>query len=112
MKYRIEDVLAQINGTLEISKERRRRLARAISNDRNFFAHYNEQRYTEPSFEEISAANRVLRYVLLSIVYKVVGIRDDYIKECKNRLNYSTFERDVSVILKERQDINYTSWTE
>ena len=112
LKYRIEDVLVQINGTLEISKEKRRRLARAISNDRNFFTHYNEQRYTEPSFEEISAANRVLRYVLLSIVYKVIGIRDDYIKECKNRLNYSTFERDVSVILKERQDINYMSWTE
>ena len=112
LKYRIEDVLAQINGTLEISEERRRLLARAISNDRNFFTHYNEQRYSEPSFEETSAANRVLRYVLLSIVYKVVGIRDDYIRECKNRLNYSTFERDVSVILKERQDINYTSWTE
>ena len=103
LKYRIEDVLAQINGTLEISEERRRLLARAISNDRNFFTHYNEQRYSEPSFEETSAANRVLRYVLLSIVYKVVGIRDDYIRECKNRLNYSTFERDVSVILKERQ---------
>ncbi len=112
LKYRIEDVLAQINGTLEISEERRRLLARAISNDRNFFTHYNEQRYSEPSFEETSAANRFLRYVLLSIVYKVVGIRDDYIRECKNRLNYSTFERDVSVILKERQDINYTSWTE
>ena len=112
LKYRIEDVLVQINGTLEISKEKRRRLARAISNDRNFFTHYNEQRYTEPSFEEISAANRVLRYVLLSIVYKVVGIRDDYIRECKKRLNYSTFERDVSVILKERKDTNYTSWAE
>ena len=74
LKYRIEDVLAQINGTLEISEERRRLLARAISNDRNFFTHYNEQRYSEPSFEETSAANRVLRYVLLSIVYKVVGI--------------------------------------
>ena len=81
LKYRIEDVLAQINGTLEISEERRRLLARAISNDRNFFTHYNEQRYSEPSFEETSAANRVLRYVLLSIVYKVVGIRDDYIRE-------------------------------
>ena len=112
LKYRIEDVLAQINGTLEISEERRRLLARAISNDRNFFTHYNEQRYSEPSFEEISAANRVLRYVLLSIVYKVVGIRDDYIRECKKRLNYSTFERDVSVILKERKDTNYTSWAE
>ena len=74
LKYRIEDVLAQINGTLEISEERRRLLARAISNDRNFFTHYNEQRYSEPSFEETSAANRVLRYVLLSIVYKVVGL--------------------------------------
>lgn len=95
LKYRIEDVLAQINGTLEISEERRRLLARAISNDRNFFTHYNEQRYSEPSFEETSAANRVLRYVLLSIVYKVVGIRDDYIRECKNRLNYSTFEDKV-----------------
>ena len=112
LKYRIEDVLAQINGSLDISKERRRLLARAISNDRNFFTHYNEQRYSEPSFEEISAANRVLRYVLLSIVYKVVGIRDDYIRECKKRLNYSTFERDVSVILKERKDTNYTSWAE
>ena len=53
-----------------------------------------------------------MRYVLLSIVYKVVGIRDDYIRECKKRLNYSTFERDVSVILKERKDTNYTSWAE
>lgn len=111
LKYRIEDVFTSINESFNISKERRKLLARAISDDRNFFTHYNEQRYSEPSFEEISAANRVLRYVLLSIVYKLVGIRDDYIKECKKRLNYSTFERDVSVILKERNDVNYTSWT-
>ena len=111
LKYRIEDVFTSINENFNISKERRKLLARAISDDRNFFTHYNEQRYSEPSFEEISAANRVLRYVLLSIVYKVVGIRDDYIKECKKRLNYSTFERDVSVILRERKDVHYTSWT-
>lgn len=77
LKYRMEDILMYLNEYLEIDPRKRKRLAVAISKGRNFFTHYNKKRYTEPSFQEVSAANRFLRYVLLSIVYKTIGIKDN-----------------------------------
>ena len=73
---------------------------------RNFFTHYNKQRYNEPSVQEVLAANRVLRYVLLSI-----GIESTDIKAC-NHFEYSTLSRDIEVILKNKKDAEYTSWSE
>lgn len=78
---------------------------------RNFFTHYNKQRYNEPSIQEVLAANRVLRYVLLSIVYKTIGIESTDIKAC-NHFEYSTLCQDIEIILKDKKDAEYTSWSE
>lgn len=109
LKYRVEDVLTYLDECLDIPPEKRRRLAIAISKDRNFFTHYNKQRYEEPSFQELQAANRFLRYVLLAIVYKTIGISSNDIKDCKKYFEYSILERDIDVILKEKKGIEYTS---
>ena len=111
LKYRIEDVLLYLDDCLDLEIETRRRLATAIGKDRNFFTHYNKQRYNEPSVQEVLAANRVLRYVLLSIVYKTIGIESTDVKAC-NHFEYSTLSRDIEVILKDKKDVEYTSWSE
>lgn len=111
LKYRIEDILIYLSDCLILESETRKRLATVISKDRNFFTHYNKQRYSEPSVQEVLAANRVLRYVLLSIVYKTIGIDSTDIKAC-DHFEYSTLSRDVEVILKDKKDIEYISWSE
>lgn len=111
LKYRIEDVLLYLDDCLDLKIETRRKLATAIGKDRNFFTHYNKQRYNEPSVQEVLAANRVLRYVLLSIVYKTIGIESTDVKAC-NHFEYSTLSRDIEVILKDKKDVEYTLWSE
>ena len=112
LRYRIEDVLTYLDDCLDISSEKKVQLAIAISKARNFFTHYSKKGYREPSFQEVVAANRFLRYVLLSIVYKTIGISNNNIKECKNYFEYSILERDITVILREEKDIEYSPWFE
>lgn len=112
LKYRIKDILVYLEDCLDISPDKTTQLSQAISDARNFFTHYNEKKYKKPSVQEVLAANRVLRYVLLSIVYRTIGISSNDIKECKKYFEYSTFERDITVILKEKKDIEYSSWFE
>lgn len=110
LKYRFEDIIQYLSPYLSIDKSNIKPLAIAISNSRNFFTHYNKKRYKEPSFQEISSANRVLRYMLLAIIYKTIGLSDDCIKKCGEMSLYSFRKRDIEVILRKRNDIEYTSW--
>lgn len=110
LKYRLEDMIQYLNPYLSIDSSSIKPLAVAISNARNFFTHYNKKRYNEPSFQEISAANRVLRYMLLAIIYKTIGLSDDCIKKSGETSLYSLRKRDIEVILRKRKDIEYVSW--
>lgn len=67
---------------------------------RNFLTHFNRRKYDEPSYRELTSANRVLRFVLLAIVYKTVGIADVHIKKCMQRVDYN----DIEIVM--RQNIN------
>lgn len=110
LKYRVEDMIQYLNPYLAIDSSNIKPLAEAISNARNFFTHYNKNRYNEPSFQEISAANRVLRYVLLAIIYKTIGLSDDCIKKSGETALYSLRKQDIEVVLRKRNDIEYISW--
>ena len=110
LKYRVEDIIQYLNTYLSIDRLGIKSLSVAISNARNFFTHYNRARYKEPSFQEISAANRVLRYMLLAIIYKTIGLSDDCIKRCGETSLYSFRKRDIEIILRKRNDIEYISW--
>lgn len=110
LKYRIEDMIQYLNPYLAIDSTDIKPLAEAISNARNFFTHYNKKRYNEPSFQEISAANRILRYMLLAIIYKTTGLPDSCIKKSGETSLYSLRKRDIEVVLRKRNDIEYTSW--
>lgn len=105
LKYRIEDILLYLDGYIEIEPEKIPILAKKISDFRNYFTHYDRTRQPEPSFYEVSSANIILRYILLVIVYKTVGIEQQYISECRRRSEYKHLKEDISIILKENKSL-------
>lgn len=107
LRYRMEDIMRYVNEYLEISSDRITNLAKKISDFRNFYTHYNREKYQEPSFQEISSANVLLRYILLVIVYKTVGIEQQYISECRRRSEYKHLKEDISIILKENKSLEH-----
>lgn len=101
LKFRVEDILLYLAEYLEIGHEKIPSLAKKVSDFRNYFTHYDRTRQSEPSFYEVSCANIILRYILLVIVYKTVGIEKQYILDCRHRSEYSDLKENISVILKE-----------
>lgn len=105
LKYRMEDLLNYHNYCFGLSEEEIKEFAKNISNHRNFLTHYNIKRYREPSFQEVSSSGRVLRFLLLATIYKIVGIDEANIKEGKRFFSYGSIDRDIGVVLC-RSDIN------
>ena len=96
-----------LDGYIEIEPEKIPILAKKISDFRNYFTHYDRTRQPEPSFYEVSSANIILRYILLVIVYKTVGIEQQYISECRRRSEYKHLKEDISIILKENKSLEH-----
>lgn len=98
LKHRLEDLFLYLNPFLMLREDKCAELATTISNARNFFTHYNEKKYSEPSFDCIAYSCEFLHFVLLLIVYKTVGIPDKYILDCKNQREYKNMNFFVSKI--------------
>lgn len=74
--------------------------AKGLSNMRNYYTHYNSDKYVEPAHDELFVASHILRFVLLIIVYTAVGIPLDCILECKKRIIFSRFDDNTTVIMR------------
>ena len=98
LKHRLEDLLLYVNQYLLLSEDKCAELAATISKARNYFTHYNEKRYSEPSFDCIAYSCEFLHFVLLLIVYRTVGVPDKYILDCKNQRAYKNMEFFISKI--------------
>lgn len=99
LKYIYQDILSTYNYILELIETNIVDYANGFSNMRNYYTHYNSGKYVEPTYDELFAANHILRFVLLIIVYTAVGIPLDYILECKKRIFFGRFDHDVDVIM-------------
>ena len=100
LKYIYQDVLSAYNGALELIESNIADYANGFSNMRNYFTHYNSGKYVEPTYDELFAANHMLRFVLLTIVYTAVGIPLDCILNCKERIIFSRLDYDADIIMQ------------
>jgi len=87
LKHRIEDLLIEASPYLGITRDQCSTLADTISNARNYYTHYDKKR-TKPTFECISASNELLHFILLLVVYSLLGIPENAINECKKYTPY------------------------
>ena len=67
---------------------------------RNFFTHYDEGKYVEPSYQEMLAACHVLEFVLLAILYHDIGIPAESIKSSKRRAEFQRFDEFLEMLTK------------
>lgn len=98
LKHRLEDLFLYMNQYLMLQEDKCIELATTISKARNYFTHYNEKKYLEPTFDCIAYSSEFLHFVLLLIVYKTLGVPDKYILECKNRIPYNNMGFFISKI--------------
>ena len=98
--HRYQDILKEYNVAIGLDKPNISDYAKGLSNMRNYFTHYNSEKYVEPTYDELFAARHILRFVLLAIVYTAVGIPSDCILECKSRFIFRRFSNDADIIVK------------
>ncbi len=98
LKFIFWNLLKKYNDIFEINELDINSIAEALSNNRNYYTHYNSKRL-KPSYKEIFAATRVLHYMLLIIIYKSIGIPYSAIGRCKKmRLQFSYFAKDINCL--------------
>ena len=98
LKFIYQDILSEYSGILGLNEKKIPDYAKGLSNMRNYFTHYNSQKYVEPTYDELIAATHILRFIVLTIVYTAVGIPLECVLECKKRVIFSSLDDDVDVI--------------
>lgn len=100
LTHRYQDILSEYNSALELIETDIVNYAQSFSNMRNYYTHYNSEKYVEPTYDELFSATHILRFVLLTIVYTAVGIPLDCILKCKKRVAFNRLDHDATSILK------------
>lgn len=103
LKIKVEDVLSFLNDCLEVPESNIPSMAQGIADMRNYYTHYNIGKYVEPEFREMNCASHVLRFVLLSIVYKTIGLSAEAIIDVRKRVYSKLFSHDIETV------VNYAS---
>ena len=97
LKHRIEDLLIEASPYLGITKDHCSTLADTISNARNYYTHYDKKR-TKPTFACISASSELLHFVLLLVIYSLLGIPQNAIRECNKHTPYKNMNYYIGEI--------------
>lgn len=99
LKDRLEDVLTYFNDCLEMDESSIPKIAQGVANMRNFYTHYNIGRYVEPTYQEMFSATHILRFMLLAIVYKTLGLSTKTIVDVRKSVEFQLYYRDIDTIL-------------
>lgn len=100
LNHRIEDILLLINYSLKIEMARIQKLSNTLADMRNYFTHYDDGKYFEPTDKEVFAAIHVLELVLLVIIYHEVGIEPRHIASVKKRVDFQRFDEFIEMLNK------------
>jgi len=101
LDHRFEDIFSMIAAPLEIDESVIPALSKSLADIRNYFTHYDAEKYIEPSYQEMLAGCHILELVLLAIVYHEIGIPDDCIRSCKRHVEFQRFDEFVNMLNKD-----------
>lgn len=111
LKYRFKDIITYLNTFLCLNPSEISDLSKILSDERNFFTHYNEK-YTIPSAQELFAAGRVLHFMLLALVYRTISLDDSAIKQAARFFSFGSLSNDIKVVLKQVDCTEYDNMYE
>ena len=99
LKHRFQDIFVTFNDCFEVEESDISILAKNLADMRNYYTHYNYKRYTKPSYQEMFSATHLLRFMLLVIVYKTLGLNTEAIIKARKRVEFQRYDEDISIIL-------------
>lgn len=99
LRHRLIDIFTALQYVIEVSDDEIIQLAKNISDNRNFFIHYSRHR-KEPTSLTVSSTCLLLRYVVLALVYRQIGVSEDAIRDCKKQGKYTLLNIAIKDILE------------
>lgn len=108
IQYILEDALLQVKDYLNLTENTISILSDRLNKFRNFFTHFNEKDYEEPSYEEVFSANRLLRFTYLALIYQKIGLCTDAFSNLMGNSRYCCIQEDIHVLLRDgKVSVNY-----
>ena len=103
LRHRFIDLLEDTNCILNIASDKIKQLAANIADARNYYTHYDSGKFNMPSFNFLDSASLLLRCLLLCIVYRIIGISDNDIKDrLLKHQQYVSVDCSITDILNEK----------
>ena len=106
LKYRLMDTLNLNNFLFNFDEDLLCKFAKSLADMRNYFTHYNDVKYIEPTFGELTAAIQVLKFSLLSLIYTSLDLSKNIILDCKHRVAFRDIDNNIEIIFQYANRVN------
>lgn len=106
LKYRLMDILNLNNFLFKFKEESLSEFAKSLVDIRNYFTHYNDVKYIEPTYDELSAAIQVLKLILLFLIYTSLDLSKNIILDCTHRISFRDVDYNIEIIFQYGRRVN------
>ena len=106
LKYRLMDIVNLNNFLFNFDEDLLCKFAKSLADMRNYFTHYNDVKYIEPTFGELTAAIQVLKFSLLSLIYTSLDLSKNIILDCKHRVAFRDIDNNIEIIFQYANRVN------
>ena len=106
LKYRLMDIVNLNNFLFNFDEDLLCKFAKSLVDMRNYFTHYNDVKYIEPTFGELTAAIQVLKFSLLSLIYTSLDLSKNIILDCKHRVAFRDIDNNIDIIFQYANRVN------
>ena len=106
LKYRLMDIVNLNNFLFNLNGDSLSEFAKSLVDIRNYFTHYNDVKYIEPTYDELSAAIQVLKLILLFLIYTSLDLSKNIILDCTHRIAFRDVDYNIEIIFQYGRRVN------
>ena len=100
------DILNLNNFLFKFKEDSLSEFAKSLADIRNYYTHYNDLKYIEPTYDELTAASQVLKFSLLSLIYISLDLSKNIILDCKHKVAFRDIDNNIEIIFQYANRVN------
>lgn len=106
LKYRLMDIVNLNNFLFNFDEDLLCKFAKSLADMRNFYTHYNDLKYIESTYDELSAAIQILKLILLFLIYTSLDLSKNIILDCTHRVAFRDIDYNIEIIFQYDRRVN------
>ena len=106
LKYRLMDIVNLNNFLFNFDEDLLCKFAKSLADMRNYYTHYNDLKYIEPTYDELTAASQIVKFNLLSIIYTSLDLSKNIILDCKHGVAFRDIDNNIKIIFQYASRVN------